>query len=90
MLALTNGWWIWASNIAGASDTNDGGLAEREILVMKNIMEYRVMMIVDRGFHSIHDKIATVVGWKRKRGQIDLPQWQKQENNEVSQQRGIY
>ena len=53
-------------------------------------MKYQDIMIVDCGFHFIHDKIAIVVGWKRKRSQIDLPQWQKQEINEMSQQKGNY
>ena len=86
-MALTNGWWTWAGNIVGASDTNDLGLAKRDLIEMKNQMEMRDLMIVDRGFRAIRDKIALLVGWTKPRTE-ELPLWQYQENNEVSLQRG--
>jgi hypothetical protein len=86
-MGLTNGWWIWAGSPVGATETNDTGLAKRELKNMAKIMEKRDLMIVDRGFRDIRNKIAMLTGWNKPKAQ-QLPIWQKQENNEISQQRG--
>lgn len=85
---LTNGWWIWSGNPVGASETNDIGLAKRELTELKKLFEPRDLMIADRGFIALKQSIPILCGWKKQRGE-ELEDWRRMETSQVSNQRGI-
>ncbi len=50
-------------------------------------MDPRDIMIVDRAFCSLREKLCLITGWSK--GKVAaLEQWQHQETNEISEQRG--
>lgn len=84
---LMNGWWTWCGEPVGVSETNDIGLANRELGELKSLFEFRDLMIGDRAFCALRKSISILCGWKNtKTKQIDG--WQQQENREISNQRG--
>jgi hypothetical protein len=86
-MCLTIGWWIWAGSPVGAAETNDTGLAKRELENMTELMHKNDLLITDRAFRSLREKLNLLCGWtKQKAKQLTL--WQKQETTEISQQRG--
>lgn len=84
---LMNGWWIWCGNPVGASETNDIGLANRELAQLKSLFEFRDLMIADRAFISLKRSLPLISGWKSTRTK-EVEEWQQQENREISNQRG--
>jgi len=86
-MCLTIGWWIWAGSPVGASETNDCGLGEKECENMRDLMDPRDLMITDRAFRPLREKLNILCGWNNSRTK-QLSEWQKQENKELSQQRG--
>lgn len=87
LVMLMNGWWIWIGNPVGASETNDIGLAKKEIKELKNLFEPRDLMIGDRAFRSLQTHIPIICGWIKPRGR-PLSGWQQVETSQISNQRG--
>ena len=65
-MGLTNGWWVWTGSPIGASTTNDTGLAKKELELIKNQIEIRDLLIVDRAFRCLRDQLCCVAGRKQK------------------------
>jgi len=86
-MCLTIGWWIWAGSPIGVSETNDVGLAKRELNKIKNQMDKNDLLITDRAFRSLREKLNLLCGWTKIQAR-NLTKWQQQETTEISQQRG--
>lgn len=65
---LTNGWWVWAGNSTPASQTNDYGLAKKERKYLKSLFTQKDLMICDRAFRPLRDKLAVLCGWIKPKG----------------------
>ncbi len=57
-----NVWWIWSGNPIPASETNDTGLANKELEEIKALMEEHDLMIADCAFRSLREKIHLLTG----------------------------
>ena len=86
-MVLTIGWWIWAGCPIGASETNDYGLGQRELQTMAALMGPYDLMITDRAFRPLREKLNLLCGWTKQKNK-QLKAWQQQENNEISLERG--
>ena len=86
-MCLTIGWWVWAGSPIGASETNDVGLVKQEFNKIKNQMDKNNLLITDRAFRSLREKLNLLCGWTKTQAR-NLTKWQQQETTEISQQRG--
>ena len=87
-MALPIGWWIWAGSPVAASETNDAGLGNRKLQNMASLMSSYDLMITDKAFRSLREKLNILCGWTKAKNK-SLADWQKQENKEISTERGI-
>jgi hypothetical protein len=86
---LANGWWSWVGHPLGASTTNDLSLVKSEMDPFVETFEKRDVIMMDKAFISLKNELSSMVltGWKRAANE-DLERWKKQENYEISNQRG--
>jgi hypothetical protein len=86
----TNGWWAWVGTPIPVSETNDLGLATKEIRELKLLMDPRDTMIADRAFNTLKNKIDIITGWNRnKRTPEEISAWRKEETRIASENRGL-
>ena len=62
-------------------------MARRQKEDIKSKMDPRDLMIVDRIFFPLREEIPIISGWSKTR-YIDVNEWQREENRQLSEQRG--
>ena len=87
-MALPIGWWIWAGSPVVASETNDAGLGNRELQNMASLMSSYDLMITDRAFRSLREKLNILCEWTKAK--INLLQIGKNKKTRRFQLKEVY
>ena len=85
---LTNGFWCFIGTPIPSSDSNDVGLAEIDLDSWKKGLDPRDTVIADTIFRPIIESLQAITGWKRGSNK-PLEAWQKEENRQITNTRGL-